>query len=142
MGEIRIKVRLRNATDDELVRRGQLDPSLVRAVETDAVVDTGAVRSVIPQRLVDALGLTIRGQRTAQYADGRTEMVGLTSPLGVEILDRDTIEEAMVLGDDVLIGQTVLEKTDLLADCANQRVIPNPAHPEGPVTTIRLVRAD
>jgi hypothetical protein len=34
----------------------------------------------------------------------------------------------------VLVGQTVLEKLDLLADCAHQRVFPNPAHPDQPVT--------
>ena len=55
----------------------------------------------------------------------------------VECLRRDTLEEAMVLGDEVLIGQTVLEKLDLLADCANQRLIPNPAHPDQPVTKVK-----
>jgi len=31
----------------------------------------------------------------------------------------------------VLIGQTVLESTDLLVDCVSRKVIP--AHPEGPL---------
>ena len=35
----------------------------------------------------------------------------------------------MVLGNEVLIGQTTLEATDLVVDCANQRVYPNPANP-------------
>jgi hypothetical protein len=52
-------------------------------------------------------------------------------------LGRDTAEEAFVLGDTVLIGQTVLEKLDLLVDCLRQRVIPNPAHPDGPTTYVR-----
>ena len=56
------------------------------------------------------------------------------------MLGRDTTEEAFVLGDEVLIGQTVLEKLDLLADCANLRVIPNPAHPDQPVNKIRRRR--
>jgi hypothetical protein len=37
------------------------------------------------------------------------------------------------MGDTVVIGQTVLESTDLLVDCLNLRVIPNPKHPDGPV---------
>jgi hypothetical protein len=53
-----------------------------------------------------------------------------------EILGRDTIEEALVLGDEVLIGQTVLEKLDLQADCANRRLVPNPAHPDQLVSKV------
>jgi hypothetical protein len=42
----------------------------------------------------------------------------------------------MVLGDMVLIGQTVLETLDLLVDCKNQRLIPNPENPEMPVLRV------
>ena len=49
----------------------------------------------------------------------------------------DTVEEALVLGDEVLIGQTVLEKLDMLVDCVNQRLVPNPAHPDQPVTKVK-----
>lgn len=47
------------------------------------------------------------------------------------------MEECLVLGDEVLIGQTVLEKTDLLVDCANARLVPNPEHPDQPISKIR-----
>jgi hypothetical protein len=83
------------------------------------------------------LGLEARGQRVAEYADGRRESVDVTEPVVVELLGRDTLEEALVLGDEVLVGQTVLEKLDLLADCANRRVLPNPAHPDQPVTKVK-----
>jgi clan AA aspartic protease len=137
MGEIRVKVRLTNALDEALARRGQLTAGQVRTAELDAVVDTGAVRTVVPTQVIQDLGLQIRGQRVVEYADGRKEPVGVTEPLLIECLKRDTMEEALVLGDEVLIGQTVLEKLDLLADCANRRLIPNPAHPNQPVTKVR-----
>jgi clan AA aspartic protease len=137
MGEIRIKVTLTNALDEMLARRGKLPPEQVRRRELDALVDTGAVRSVLPPQIVEELGLEIRGQRMAEYADGRKESVGVTEPLIIECMRRDTLEEALVLGDEVLIGQTVLEKLDLLADCANRRLIPNPAHPNQPVTKVK-----
>jgi clan AA aspartic protease len=137
MGEIRVKVRLRNAVDESLCRRGQLTADQVRTYETDAMVDTGAVRCVVPTQVVQQLGADIRGQRVAEYADGRTETVGMTGPIIFDLLGRDTADEALVLGDEVLIGQTVLEKLDLLADCANRRLIPNPAHPEGPVSKVK-----
>ena len=65
---------------------------------------------------------------------GRKESVAVTGPLIVEIMDRDTVEEALILGDEVLIGQTVLEKLDLLVDCSNQRLVPNP---DQPVTKVK-----
>lgn len=142
MGEIRVKVKLTNAVDEELARRGDLPTENVRTCEANALVDTGAVRSVIPAQLQEQLGVPIRGQRIAEYADGRKETAGITGPVLFNIEDRDTMEEALVLGDEVLIGQTVLGKLDLLADCANQRLIPNPAHPEGPVSKVKRVRVD
>lgn len=90
-----------------------------------------------PRRSCRTWVLKSGAQRGAEYADGRKESVGVTEPLIVEFLRRDTLEEALVLGDEVLIGSTVLEKLDLLADCANQRLVPNPAHPSQPVTKIR-----
>src|SRR2546423_13459912 len=117
MGEIRVKVKLTNAMDEALARRGQLPPEKVRTCEVDAMVDTGAVRCVVPAQVVQELGVQIRGQRVAEYADGRKEAVGVTEALIVQCLRRDTLEEAMVLGDEALIGQTGLEKLDLHADC-------------------------
>src|SRR5262245_35699900 len=137
MGEVRVRARLTNALDEGLVRQGTLQPNEVRTCEEDALVDTGAVRTVLPQEVAARLGLGIRGQRVAEYADGRKESVDVTGPLVIEVEGRDTLEEALVLGAEVLIGQTVLEKLDLLVDCQARRVIPNPAHPEGPVTKVK-----
>src|SRR2546423_11770152 len=130
MGEIRVKVKPKNAYDGMRARRGELPQAEVRFAIADAMVDTGAVRCVVPPQVVEDLGLKIRGQRVAEYADGRKESVGITEPIIFECMRRDTLEEAMVLGDEVLIGQTVLEKLDLFADRSNRCVIPNPAHPD------------
>lgn len=137
VGEIRVRVRLTNAMDESLARRGRLAESDIRTYVADALVDTGAVRSVIPIQLVETLGVEQRGQRVAEYADGRKESVGVTESIIFELLGRDTLEEALVLGDEVLIGQTVLEKLDLLADCQGRRLIPNPSHPDQPVTKVK-----
>src|SRR5215208_3907680 len=137
MGEIRTKVKLTNAVDDALVAMGQLAREQVRSLEVEAIVDTGAVASILPVQIVEQLGLLIRGHRVAKYADGRNDSGGVTSPVLFEIFSRNTVEEALVLGDEVLIGQTVLEKLDLWTDCAGQRVFPNPAHPNQPVLNFR-----
>ncbi|MBR8837440.1 MAG: retroviral-like aspartic protease family protein [Stigonema ocellatum SAG 48.90 = DSM 106950] len=136
MGEVRVQVKLTNAVDEVLVNRGLLNPNQLRVYETQALVDTGAVRTVLPMDIVQQLGLRIRGQQLAKYADGRQESVGLTGPVMIEVEGRETTEAALVTGDEVLIGQTVLETLDLHVDCKNQRLIPNPAHPDSPVFRI------
>jgi predicted aspartyl protease len=137
MGEVRVKAKLTNAGDEELVRRGMLRPEQIRTYEADALVDTDSARTVLPPHVVARLGLGYRGQRMAEYADGRRESVSVTGPLVVELEGRDTLDEALVLGDEVLIGQTVLEKLDLFVDCEGRRLVPNPAHPDQPVTKVK-----
>lgn len=137
MGEVRARVKLTNAVDAGLVRRGQLAPDNVRTYEADAVVDTGAVRCVLPPFVRERLGLDRLGHSVAQYADGRLEEVDLTEGFILEIGGRRTTEEALVLGDEVLIGQTALEKLDLLVDCQRQLLVPNPDHPDQPVSKVR-----
>ena len=137
MGEVRTIVTLTNATDQVLVRRGKLAPEDVHTYRADALVDTGAVRTVLPPHVAQQLDLAIRGQRVVELADGRKESVGVTEPVEIDIDGRNTIEDALVLGDEVIIGQTVLETLDLLVDCANRRLFPNPAHPDQPVVKIK-----
>ena len=137
MGEVRTTTLITNAVDEDLHRQGQLASESIRSYEADAMVDTGAVRSIIPPHVVERLGLSIRGRRVVEYADGRNDVVDVTGPVLFRILDRDTLEEALVLGDEVLIGQTVLEKLDLMVDCNSHRVVPNPAHPDQPVTKVK-----
>ncbi len=130
MGEIRVKVLLTNSHDDTKYRAGEILKADIRVYEADAMVDTGAVRSVIPSHVLEKLGVGIRGTRVA-------ESVGMSEGIIFDVLGRDTLEEALILGDEVLIGQTVLEKLDLLADCANRRLLPNPAHPDQPVSKVK-----
>lgn len=137
MGEVRVGVKLTNAGDEVLVRRGLLDQNKVRSYETDALVDTGAVRSVLPIHVVQQLGLSTVGKTKARYANDSAEEVDVTEMVGIRINGRRTTEETLVLGSEVLIGQTVLKTLDLFVDPINQRVIPNPEHPDQPVINIK-----
>ncbi len=137
MGEVRTKVKLINASDEALARRGQLPSEQVKSYEADAMVDTGAVSLVLPAYVMEALGLMASGRRVVEYADGRKDAVEVTEAIIIKINGRTTIDEAVILGDEVLIGQTVLEKMDLHVDNLNRRLIPNPAHPDQPVTKVK-----
>lgn len=137
MGEVRVKVKITNSRDEVAALTGQMKKESVRSYEADALVDTGAVTSVIPQHIYNQLGLVTIDKKVVQYADGRNDVVEATEPVIFEINGRRTPDEAFVIGDEVLIGQTVLEKMDLLVDCRNNKVMPNPARPDQPVLKVK-----
>ncbi len=137
MGEVRANIKITNATDEALARRGKISEEEIRSYEAEAMIDTGAVQTVIPADVVNLLGLQTPDQRGVEYADGRNEVVPVTEAIVIEVNRRRTNDEALVLGDEILIGQTVLEKLDLHVDNANQKVIPNPAHPHQAVTKVK-----
>ena len=138
MGEVTVRVKLSNLIDIERAAAGE---SVVpRSVEVEATVDTGAIRSVIPARIANELGLRVIPGRPVSLAGGGTLEAGRAQGLVLELEGRDTEEEAIVLGDEVLIGQTTLEATGLVVDRANRRVYPNPANPSGALK-VRLATA-
>lgn len=122
-------MRLTNAEDEILAQRGFVKPGQVRTVQVQALVDTGTVRCVMPAKIVKELGLGIAARRYARYADGRDEEVDVTQPVRIELEGRPTYEDCLVLGEEMLVGQTALESTDLFVDCVNGKLLPNPAHP-------------
>ena len=137
MGEVRIQVLLTNIVDRTNANHGMVARDQIRTYTANAMVDTGAVCTIVPQHVVDILGLDVEGHRVAECADGRKDVVNLVGPILLEIDGRTTMDEASVLGDEVLIGQTVLEKMDLHVDCANRRFVANPAHPDQPVLKVK-----
>lgn len=137
MGEVKVTVKLTNAADEAWARRGRIGADEVRDVEVEGLVDTGAVNCILPPFVADQLGLERPLRQVAEYADGRREEVGVTEPVLFEIEGRKVYEECLVLGDEVLIGQTALEKTDLHVDCRSRRLLPNPAHPHQSVVKVK-----
>ncbi len=120
-----------------MVREGYKKPEAIRHMKVQALVDTGAVTCVLPPFIADSLGLWRPFHQVAEYADGRQEEVDVTEPVLMVILGRKVYEECLVLGDEVLIGQTALEKADLHVDCRSRQLIPNPEHPHQSVIKIR-----
>ena len=135
MGEVRVKVKLSNVADQALAAAGQLTPDQIRYVEIEVMVDTAAVRSCIPAPLLERLGLKPYDQVTVELADGRKSDVGIADGVRFEIMQRRSSDDALILGDEVLIGQTLLEKMDLLVDCARRCLVP--AHPEGAINKLK-----
>ena len=135
MGEVKTKVKLFNSADANAAAEGRLSPEQVRVFEAEALVDTGAVRSCVPAQMLEHLGIKPYDQVTVELADGRKTDVGIADGVRFEIMQRRSSDDALILGDEILIGQTLLEKMDLLVDCARQRLVP--AHPEGPINKLK-----
>ncbi|MCE2396532.1 hypothetical protein J4G02_18530 [Candidatus Poribacteria bacterium] len=57
MGPFAVELKLANSVDTALVHRGLLAPNQVRQTEIRGVVDTGAVRLVIPEHVATELGV-------------------------------------------------------------------------------------
>ena len=131
-------IKLINNYDEERVLSGELTPDRVRSVEIDALVDTGATMLVLPEEIVQRLGLRTAGYRNARYADGRIAEVPWVAGVKIVILGRETVVTALVgpAGTTPLIGQVPLEELDLLVDPRSRDLRANPASPDAPLLDI------
>ena len=137
MGEIQTEMKLENAGDREYYRRGGCDESDVRRSTVEGIVDTGAVTLVLPQNVVERLGLGQQGTAFVTYADERREERPLAGPVSVQIGDRTMIMNCVVGPplSEALIGQVVLETLDLIADCTNRALTPR--YPDYPLLKLK-----
>ena len=124
MGEINPEIVLENPGDRVLAEHGYAQDSDVRRSTIEAIVDTGAAMLVLPQNVVERLGLEQR--RTVVERTPRKEERPLAGPVTVRIGNRSMSTDCVVGPplSEPLIGQIVLEALDLIADCANRTLTP------------------
>ena len=126
MGAIIATMELENAGDRVAFEDGFRTESQIRRTQVQGIVDTGAVVLVLPQNIVERLGLKQRRTVIVTYADGRKEERPVAGPVTAQIGNRAMSTDCVVgppLGE-ILIGQVILERLDLIADCANQSLLP------------------
>ena len=107
MGEITVNVTLENPIDRGVFERGDGEESTIRRSSVDAIVDTGAVMLVLPQNMVERLGVEIRQEE-------RPVAGPLTIHIGNRFMSTDCVVGPPL--SEPLIGQIVLEALDLIAD--------------------------
>ena len=112
MGEVRATVLIENGGDAEMARRGILDPATVRRVDADMVVDTGAVVVLLPQDMVEALGVITMDKRIVTLADDRKVEMPIAGPLRLTIFRRSMTTDCLVGPPqcEPLLGQVVLDR--------------------------------
>jgi clan AA aspartic protease len=107
-------------------------------IEAEAVIDTGATMLVLPQNLVDELGLRKIREATVKYANNQRQRKSVYAGLLVEIKGRvgsfDVLAEKE--GTEPLVGQIVLEELDLVVEPRTRTLVPNPRSPEMPMVEI------
>lgn len=135
MGEIVVQIELENLRDRGRFEDGYRQESEIRQARIPAVADTGAVMLALPEDVVDQLGLDELGNVTTTYADGRQGSLTVAGLLTIRIGDRSMPTDCVVVpaGADALVGQLVMERLDLLADCVAQTLGPRPESPDRPM---------
>jgi len=131
MGEVKVEVELENTLDSGFARHGALEMEKVRRFRARLLVDSGAIMLALPQDYVEALGLDELGKAVVTYADERKEERPVAGPVTVRVGNRFATVNCVVLPPNAepLLGQIVLEMTDLLVDCRDQKLIPRPESP-------------
>ena len=139
MGEIVASMELENTVDRDNASDGLRDESTVRRATVDGVVDTGAVMLVLPEDVVDSLGLRTRREVLVTYANDYSENRSVAGPVTVQIGNRFMNADCIIgpPSSEPLIGQIVLEALDLVADCGNRTLGPRPESPDLPVLKLK-----
>ncbi|HXU03441.1 MAG TPA: clan AA aspartic protease [Polyangia bacterium] len=132
------KVKITNMYDRQSADIGLLPQEDIRSTEIEALADTGAISTAIPEDIADALGAPTVRHDTARVADGRVIPIRYVGPLWIEVVGRGMVGEAIVLprGTTPLLGAVQLESLDLVVVPSTGEVITNPAHPDGPIVPL------
>ena len=97
-------------------------------IEVEALVDTGATYTSIPEDVLERLGIEVRETRPFELADDRVVeySVGYAT---MRVDGREVIALVVFgpIGTAPLMGATTLETAGLGVDPINQRLIPIPA---------------
>jgi len=128
MGEIRVKVRWENEGDLYQYDRRKLSRKKVRKAEIEAVVDTGAVMMLLPQELVEQLGLHRLGKVVVRLANEQRVELEKASGIHLAIGDREMSASCLIgpPGCEPLVGQLVMEEMDLIPDRLLRTLTPRP----------------
>ncbi len=131
MGEIKVKIELENTADRYWYLEKRIQESDIRKYMMEAVVDTGAVMSVLPQDIAEELGLKVAQTVVVTYANEEKEERPVAGPVTIRIGKRFMNTDCIVVppASEALIGQVILEELDLIPDCQRHTLSPRPESP-------------
>jgi predicted aspartyl protease len=126
MARFAVQFEVANYADVMDAQRGLLDPAKVRRVTLSGMVDSGATRLVLPEKVVRQLGLPVMGKVKVRYANDQVAKRDAAEGAYVELLGRHGVFTAIVEPKrrTALIGAIVLEDLDFVVDCTGQQLVP------------------
>ena len=132
MGKVTVTFTATNYDDLSDVTRNRTKRK-PRSVQADALVDTGATRLYLQNRVIEALGLRAMGQITSRTMSDRAERRIVYSPVQLEIQGRHGLFDVVQLPNTRpnIVGQIPLEHLDWVVDMRGRKLIPNPEHKHG-----------
>jgi len=132
MGKVITRIRVENWLDSELAAVGARQEK-PRTIETDALVDTGALKFYLKRSLIQQLGLRPIGEIKSRTMSAQSETRKVFSPVALEIQGRTGRFDVVEVPDSLpnIVGQIPLADLDWVVDCRNQKLIPNPEHKHG-----------
>lgn len=132
MGKVMTRIKVVNWDDLSLQAAG-VRKDAPRALETNALVDTGAVKFYLKSSIIRELGLRPVGEVTMRTMSNRAEPRKVFAPVALEIQGRTGRFDVVEVPDELpnIVGQIPLEDLDWVVDCKNQKLIPNPEHKNG-----------
>lgn len=132
LGKVVTRISVKNWFDAELVAAG-VRQEKPRSLETEALVDTGAVKFYLKSSVIKQLGLHPVGEVKSRTMSNRSESRTVYSPVALEIQGRTGRFDVVEIPDALpnTVGQIPLEDLDWVVDCRRQELIPNPEHQNG-----------
>ena len=131
MGEVRVSAEFKNDGDIFLYEEGKIKEEEIRHLEIEAMVDTGAVMLLLPEDMVEALGLKIIDRVIVTLANDEKIELDVAGTISLSICNRKMKTDCLVGPPrcEPLIGQIVLERLDLVLDPLKQSISPRPESP-------------
>ena len=110
---------------------GMLGGKKVRTAAVDAIVDTGAVMILLPQDVVEKLGLAKLGKAIVTLANEEKVELDVAGSVTLTVAGREWTTDCLVGPPqcEPLIGQLVLERLDLIVDPLKRTITPRPESP-------------
>jgi clan AA aspartic protease len=99
----------------------------MQPVEAEALADTGAVHTCVPEHVAVQLRLEQSGEKEVTVADGSKRVVPYVGPIEIRFKNRLGYGGALVMGDQVLLGAIAMEDMDLVVSPKDRGIDVNPA---------------
>ncbi len=110
-------------------------------VEVEALADTGAIHTCIPEHVAIQLKLEEYDRKEATIADGSKRVLPYMGPLELRFKNRFGLGGALVIGNQVLLGAITMEDMDLIVAPRDRKVDVNPASPNIGCSTVKTAAA-